>query len=215
MMVDGGEEKEGSGSADCDVDDDGDDDGGVIGALPMSVDRMEEDAIIREITDLQVLQQQRMAAAAVRAEQQRRGGAEEDALSTVSSDFHSPSDESARSGTSPQRSNALYVPRPKPATPDSSMRVLTQQRMLHAQHLWKHSSPLFGTSPAVLHSSRRLVSLALLPSPPPTGSDDSSGVARSGGSEDSPASSCNSASSRSISLIINDTHGPSPSPLHS
>ena len=166
----------GGGGGDSEEDEDG-----VIGALPLNEERQEEDAIIREITDLQQQQQ------------------------------------SSRYSTTPSvepmqasHQSPLYVSRPNVASPDSSMRVLTQQRM-HAAHLRQSShTPLaapFASSPSILHSSRRLVALARVPVA--TGGEDGRGSAE----ESSAMSSQYSSGSRSVSLVMNDAHGPSASPL--
>ena len=187
----GGEEKRGGGEDDGAVggvgvggDLEDDDEDGVIGALPLSEERQEEDAIIREITDLQQLQQ--------------RYSATPSSAEVAPPSHHSP----------------LYVSRPNIASPDSSMRVLTQQRM-HAAHLRQSShTPLaapFAASPSLLHSSRRLVALARIPVAAAGALEEGRA---STGEESSVASSTYSSGSRSVSLVMNDAHGgPSASPL--
>ena len=203
-----------SGAAQSDLDDDSDE--AVIGALPATEDRQEEDAFIKEIADLQ-LQQHSRARLSNLEDNSAAHSALEAPLSSSSSSasFSSSGSSMANSVASTSSANPLYVSRPALASPDSSMRVLAQQRM-HAQHL-RQSAPstIAGAtplSPSLHHSSRRLLALARQPTAPQ--SIDGGTTPSSIHGEDSVVSSgAASVSSRSVSLVMNDAHGPAASPL--
>lgn len=202
-----------TGGNSSDLDDDGDE--VVIGALPPTEDRQEEDAFIREIADLQMQQHNRARLSTL--EDNSVQAALEPPLSSSSSSasLSSLSGSSlATSVLSASSHNPLYVSRPALASPDSSMRVLAQQRM-HAQHL-RQSAPsaiaAAALSPSLHHSSRRLLALARQPSAPSV--HDGGTTPSSANGEDSVVSSgAASVSSRSVSLVMNDAHGPAASPM--
>ena len=225
-----------SGAAAAELDDDSDEP--VIGALPAAEDRQEEDAFIREIADLQLQQHSNRARMSTLAADDHLAPqtALEAPLSTSSSFFSSSSSGSSGSSASGASSvvsapspNPLYVSRPALSSPDSSMRVLAQQRM-HAQHM-RQSAPAAAVaasaalSPAVAQSSRRLLALTRQQYPPHAAASSADGghtpsslhggIGVSG--EDSGVSSSGAASvsSRSVSLVMNDAHnyGPAASPL--
>ena len=204
-----------AGVTSSDLDDDGDE--VAIGALPAAEDRQEEEAYIKEIADLQL--QQHSRARPTNLEDNSAQSALEAPLSASSSSSSSTSlssstSELAHSVISTSAANPLYVSRPTLGSPDSSMRVLAQQRM-HAQHLRQSAPSSIGAavlSPSLQHSSRRLLALARQTSVP--GVQDSGTTPSSARGEDSAVSSgAASVSSRSVSLVMNDAHGPAASPL--
>ena len=201
------------GSNSSDLDDENDDE--AIGALPAAEDRQEEDAFIREIADLQLQQHSSRARLSHSDDHSAAHSALEAPLSSSSSSSSSFSSASSlASGAVSHSANPLYVSRPALASPDSSMRVLAQQRM-HAQHLRQAAPTAIAAavlSPSLHHSSRRLFALARQPTAPQP--HDGGTTPSSAHNEDSVVSSgAASVSSRSVSLVMNDAHGPAASPL--
>ena len=216
---DGGAVALGAGTSD--LDDDNDEP--AIGVLPAAEDRQEEDAFIREIADLQ-LQQHSRARVSHMDDQSAAHSALEPPLSLSSSSSSSFSSSTSRalSGAGGGSSAApLYVSRPALASPDSSMRILAQQRM-HAQHLRQSAPAGIGAasgfsaatlSPSLQHSSRRLLALARQPTVPASAHDGGNTPSSAHGEDSVISSGAVSVSSRSVSLVMNDAHGPAASPL--
>ena len=217
----------GSGAPASELDDDTDE--AAIGVLPAAEDRQEEDAFIREIADLQLQQHSSRARMSAADDQQASHTALEPPLSASSSSFSSSSSSLVNSqvvsANGTPLTNPLYVSRPALSSPDSSMRVLAQQRM-HAQHMRQSNAPSAASaisasatlSPSVHQSSRRLIALTRQHLPSADGAHTPSSVHGGIGLGEDSAVSCSSngaasVSSRSVSLVMNDAHGPAASPL--
>lgn len=160
-----------------------------------SEERQEEENIIKELAALQ------RSSIAVRQSRNHTG-------STGENDEDSGSNGSSGSGTGsgnnstsdltkagPSLQPPLFSSRPNTSSPDSSMRVLAQQR-LHAHLLMQNSSNRLAQSPSVQQSQRRLISLAQLP-----GSRTIGDVSAEQSSADSDRSTN---SSKSASVVLPD-----------